>query len=288
MGADELRAAVRAKIESADINREPFPHLVVCDLLPVPFFERLAGVIPPLEKFDQSPYGIKADLPLGEHNKVFVAAPEEFKSVWRQWRDEILRGTIAPILVRRLELEIREKYAELLSPELADRIMAEGLVSADGRIMSRKPGYVLKAHTDSAHFAITCLLYFTQAEDQLSGALCLFRPERRPKLKHLGTYYAEREEGIGAELVQTIPIRGNQFIAFLNGPASLHGVSIKHDGDAEPTRSRITYQAHILPLNDVRKEAEEFVDELPEPAARRRWQRYVEGLREKRESGAVG
>ena len=283
-----MRAAVRAKVESAEINREPFPHVVVADLLPEPFFERLAASIPPLEMFKQSPYGIKADLPLGEHQKVFVAAPEEFKSVWREWRDEILRKTIAPALVRRLEPEIRGKYAQLLSPELADRIMAEGLVSADGRIMSRRPGYVLKAHTDSAHFAVTCLLYFTEAADQSSGALCLFRPERRPELKHLGTYYAEEEEGIGAELVRAIPIRANLFVAFLNGPTSLHGVSIERVGKAEQTRSRITYQAHILPLNDVRREAEEFVDELPEPAARRRWRRYVEQLRETRKSGTVG
>jgi hypothetical protein len=287
MRDDGQWAGVRAKVESAEISRDPFPHVVVADLLPEEFFERLTRSIPPLEGFDQSRYGLKANLGLGEHKKVFRAASEDFKSVWRQWRDQILREEIAPVLVRRLEPEIREKYVQLLSPELADRIMGEGLVVTDGRIMSRKPGYVLKAHTDPGLCAVTCLLYFTEADDQSSGALCLFRPDRVPELKTLGTYYAELEEGISAELVETIPIRANLFVAFLNGPASLHGVSIDRVGDVEPMRSRITYQAHILPRNDIGQEAEEFADALPEPAARRRWQPYAERQREKRASGAA-
>ena len=51
-----------------------------------------------------------------------------------------------------------------------------------------------------------------------SGALCLYRPEREPELLHAGTYYAEREEGIAVELVESIPISGNLFVGFLNTP----------------------------------------------------------------------
>jgi hypothetical protein len=269
----EVQEAVRAKVADAQIDRSPFPHLVVPDLLPEGFFQRLATSIPPLESFEQSKRGIKADLPLADGNPYFADAPEVFRQLWRQLRDAVLRDVIAPILVNRLNEEINAKYADLFSPEIADRIDADGLVSSDGRIMSRKTGYWLKPHTDSAHFAVTCLLYFSAGEDETSGALCLFRPEKTPELRTVSTYYPEREEGIGVELVKAIPIRANLFVAFLNGRDSVHGVRIDRPDDSAV--SRISYQAHILPRYNIRKDAPSFVDDLPDPAARRRWQAFI-------------
>ena len=42
MADTDLQAAVREKIEAAPIQAEPFPHLVVENLLPSEFFARLA------------------------------------------------------------------------------------------------------------------------------------------------------------------------------------------------------------------------------------------------------
>jgi hypothetical protein len=273
-GAD---TAVRRKVERAEIQSLPFPHLVIPDLLPEPFFEELAASIPPMEQFEPSTRGLKFDLPLGDTNSYFAATSESFKAPWQQLRDGIYRAHVAPVLVSRLEQQLREKYADVFSPELADEIMAGGLVSSDGRIMARRPGYHLKPHLDSAHFGITLLLYFTAADDESSGALCLFRPERMPELLDVSTYYPERVEGIAVELVEEIPIRRNLFVAFLNRRDALHGVRI--DKAAGREANRITYQAHILPRHDVRRDAEGFADELASPAARTRWQRYVEGRR---------
>jgi hypothetical protein len=268
---------VRQKVERAEINTEPFPHLVVPDLLPEPFLRQLASSIPPVEQFEQSSRGLKFDLPLGEKNTFFQAASEEFKAPWRHLRDDVYRTVLAPMLVSRLERELREKYADAFSPELADEIMAGGLVSSDGRIMARRPGYHLKPHLDSAHFGITLLLYFTLGADESSGALCLFRPERIPEMWDVSTYYPERIEGIAVELAEEIPIRENLFVAFLNRRDALHGVRIDAADGSETIR--MTYQAHILPRHDVRQDAESFVEDLADPAARKRWERYVEGRR---------
>jgi hypothetical protein len=272
---DDIQAVVRAKVEGADVRREPFPHLVVPDLLPEPFFRSLADAIPPVEGFEPSQRGIKADLPIRDGSPYFDAAPAAFRAVWSRLRDEVMHETVAPVLVRRLEAEIRDKYTDLLNADLADRILADGLVASDGRLMSRKAGYNLKPHTDSAHFAVTCLLYFTAGEDQTSGALCLFRPERTPELLDLSTYYPAKEEGIEAEVAATVPIRENLFVAFLNGRSSLHGVRI--DEGKVSSESRLTYQAHILPRTDIRRDAETFIPDLPE-AAGRRWQRWVDRM----------
>ena len=273
----DIDSAVREKVESAEIRSEPFPHVVIPDLLPEPFFRELAGSIPPLDTFEPSKGGLKSDIPLGETNAYFKAAPDAFKTAWRRLRDDVLRTQVAPVLIDRLRDDLRAKYADAFSPEIADEIMADGLVSSDGRIMARQPGYHLKPHLDSAHFGITMLLYFTAADDESSGALCLFRPERTPAMHNVSTYYPEREEGIAVELVEEVPIRENLFVAFLNRRNALHGVRI--DATDGPPMTRMTYQAHILPARDVRKDVEDFADDLADPDARTRWQRYAEGRR---------
>ena len=267
-------ASVRQKVESAEIRSEPFPHVVIPDLLPEPFFRELASSIPPVELFEPSKGGIKSDLRVRERNAYFQAAPEEFKATWRRLRDEVYRAVLVPTLTSRLERELREKYADLFSPELADEIMAAGLESSDGQILARRPGYHLKPHLDSAHFGITLLLYFTAADNESTGALCLFRPERTPEMWDVSTYYPERIEGINVELVEEIPIRENLFVAFLNRRDSLHGVRIAAT-DSQAT-IRMTYQSHIRPKRDLRLEAEDFAEGLADPAARKRWQRYVD------------
>ena len=270
MGAG-LQEAVREKIERAEIHRDPFPYTVVSDLLPEGFFRELADTIPPLESFQPDDH-IKANLRIMERNDYFEAAPEGFKATWRRLRDDILRETIAPILVKRLEPEIRQKYASLFSAELADEIMAGGLVASDGRIMARKPGYNLRPHSDSAQYAVTCLLYFSSGDDADSGALCLYRPEHRPELRHTSTYYPVKEEGISVELVKEIPIRENLFVAFLNDAESLHGARVGPHADL--TRERLAYQAHIVPRHDPRPEMDRHFDRLDDPLARGRWERY--------------
>jgi len=182
-------------------------------------------------------------------------------------------------VARRLQDDILAKYAELFTPEIANEVMSGGLVSNPGRIMARKPGYNLRPHSDSAHFAVTCLLYFTSAGEVNSGALCLYRPEREPELRHAGTYYAEREEGIGVGLVESIPISGNLFVAFLNTPISLHGVRIK-EGEAA-TGDRLAYQVHILPREDPRRSLDENLDKLEPGVPRSRWDSYLARRAEK-------
>jgi hypothetical protein len=278
MTDSDLQAAVRQKVEAAPIEREPFPHFVIEDFLPGEFFARLDDTMPPVADF-QPDDEIKSNLRIEDRNKYFARAPEDFRDVWGRLRDEVIQDVVAPVLCRRLEDDIREKFAALFTDEIADEVMRGGLVSNPGRIMARKPGYNLRPHSDSAHFAVTCLLYFTSGGEVNSGALCLYRPEREPELRHAGTYYAEREEGIAIELAESIPIAGNLFVAFLNTPISLHGVRIK-EGEAA-TGDRLAYQVHILPREDPRRKLDENLEKLDEGVARDRWDSYLERREEK-------
>jgi hypothetical protein len=278
VGDSELQARVREMLEGTAIDRNPFPHVVVQDILPEPFFRQLRQVVPAVAQFEPDDE-IKANLRISEGNTFFDRAPTRFRSAWSRLRDDVFRDVVAPVLSRRLADDIREKYATLFSPDVAEEIVAAGFGANDGRIMARKRGYNLRPHSDPAHFAITLLLYFTAADDASSGALCLFKPERKPELRKTGTYYPEREEGIGVELVREIPIRENLFVAFVNTEEALHGVRIEPGAASE--QERLAYQAHVVPLSDPRLNLERYLDRLEDPAAIARWRDYHERRSEK-------
>ena len=77
-----MQAEIRARVEAAEIHRDPFPHVVVEDLLPEAFFRELAATIPPIEYFKQAKNGRKADLPIIATNKTYLETPEDFRATW--------------------------------------------------------------------------------------------------------------------------------------------------------------------------------------------------------------
>jgi hypothetical protein len=146
-----VQQAVREKVGEAEIERDPFPHAVIPDLLPEEFFRQLAETIP-LDAFEPK-NDAKSNLPISDGNEYFEAAPEEFRTTWTRFRDDLVGEAIAPILASRLQADIREKFSSLFSPEIADEVIAGGFAPSSGRIMARMPGYNLDPHSDPAHLS---------------------------------------------------------------------------------------------------------------------------------------
>jgi hypothetical protein len=257
------------QVEAAVLHDDPFAHVVVDELLPADVFERLAAAIPAERYFDGNKK--KLDLDTADANEHFRAAPERTQAVWRAVRDAIFRDAVTPILARRFADGLREKYEFLFGPEIASEVLARGFTSTPGRIQGRRPGYDLKPHLDSAHFGITCLLYFSTSGADDSGALCLFRPEREPEVRHSSTYYPVEQEGISIEVAKTIPIHENMLVAFLNERNALHGVKID-SGAQKADFVRYAYQCQIVPVGfSIEKLYPRLSGE-----AKTRWQRVVE------------
>jgi hypothetical protein len=261
---------VAARVEAAEIHQDPFPHLVIDPFLPRPTFDLLAAAMPATGAFE-SIGKTKLDLDIADTDPYFSRVPAESHAAWTAVRDAIFRETVAPILSRRLRDGLLEKYRFLFGEEIGSELVDRGFTSTDGRIQGRRPGYDLRAHLDSAHFGITCLLYFSRSGDDGSGALCLFRPEREPEVKDASTYYPTEQEGIVAEVAKTIPVVENRAIAFLNVRNALHGVSVAKAGSPADF-VRFAYQCQVVPRGF---QIETLYPRL-EPRFQERWQRLVE------------
>lgn len=233
------------RLRSAPICEEPFPHLQAYPAFEADDFEVLRSAFPPVAAFDVKGRGLKLELDVVEEGRAFAALTEPSRAALLALRESI-RNAIAPVLIDRFRAPILEKYTWLLGEPVASEVLAAGLTTTNGRIMGRAPGYRLDAHLDSAHFAVTCLLYFSTVETPEAGALCLYRPERALQVLHASTYYPAQSEGVEVEVAKTIPVRENLFVAFVNGPRSLHGFSRSNPGGTA-TDWRFVYQCHIVP-----------------------------------------
>jgi hypothetical protein len=181
----------------------------------------------------------------------------------------LFRDSVGPLLISRFGDAIREKFEWLLGRDVADDVLARGLTTSNGRVMGRGRGYRLEPHLDSAHMAVTCLLYFSTLDTLEDGGLTLFRPERPPEVLHASTYYPQKSEGIVSSAVRTIAVRENLFVTFLNGPTSLHGFSRAQAGGN--TEWRFAYQCHVVPRHfDIAMLAARLA-----PQHRQRWAAYV-------------
>ncbi len=173
----------------------------------------------------------------------------------------------APAIADTFSTPLLDKYRWLLGPALSQEILAEGWTTTNGRLMGRSAGYQLRPHLDSAHFGVTCLLYFSEAATVDEGALGLYVPSRPPDVLDASTYYPDRSEGIDSTLGAVIQIRPNRFVAFVCSPVSLHGF-----GRAPQTAGwRFVYQCHIVPAG-LRMDT--LLPRLTDPH-RGRWERFI-------------
>lgn len=173
----------------------------------------------------------------------------------------------APVIASQFAGPLRDKYAWLLGEALATRVLAEGWTTTNGRVMGRAAGYTLDPHLDSAHFGVTCLLYFSEAVTPEDGALGLYRPDRQPEVLDASTYYPDKAEGIASTLVTSIPVRPNLFVAFVCSPVSLHGFGRA----AGASGWRFVYQCHVMPRHF---QIDQMLDQLDD-AHRARWAKYL-------------
>ena len=219
-------------MEAAELQTDPFPHLVIPDLLPEPFFRRLAGSIPPVAEF-QPDDDVKSNLRIMDSNQYFQAAPEQFRETWTELRDDVIRDTVPGL--RRSWCAASRRRSARSSP---------GSSARNSRARSWRPGSrrptagswrTARLQAESAQrFGpvrdhLPALLHDAAAPIQERVPVPPGAPAGDLDILHLlpGEGRGDRRGG----LVKEIPIRENMFVSFLNRRESLHGVRIDRDAD---------------------------------------------------------
>jgi hypothetical protein len=234
------------RLAAVSISNEPFPHMIVDDLLPANFYELLVDAIHPAvffsgEKKSKQDFRPNARL-----------APPRTKSIWGYMDQQVCPRVLMPILLERFRPQLDAHLRTLFGEEALDRARELPMTTFEGRIMRRRPGYSLGPHQDPMRFFLTALLYLSGSSgDDARWGTQLFAADRDFTVSVRNIFYAE-SEGIRCTLAKTAPYRRNSLLVFLNH-RSLHGAEISPES-APPDLERFAFQFYIGPETGALRE----------------------------------
>lgn len=219
MLTDAIIEHIRARIQASPVVSRPFPHLIVDEFLPPETYAELQARWPAKEMFRPNPSGMRREIP-GRT----LAESGDAKAFWaamHAWVQAANRGLFA-----KLQPYLGAKFAPFVGEDWHDT--AGDLELNDGGFqLAYYTGDVLMSpHVDHPIIVTNAFLYLSESdreEPELGTALYQSRGLMLPvnidvmsNLARLGL----KEAGVAA-------YRANRVFAYVNGPASFHGVAAK-------------------------------------------------------------
>jgi hypothetical protein len=230
-----IDAHVERAVANAKLLADPFPHIVVDRWLPQDVFDALVRALPPAVFF--------ADQEISRQRLLvpFSFAPTYSRLVWAFVTDRIIPA-LRPALEQKFMGAIEDYVRSVLGDAAAASVSALDMKTSDGRIMLRRPGYVITPHRDPKWGFVTGLVYLPRRGDAEAFGTQLYRVRDDEDAPTDKPYYVDESR---CELVKSVPFRANTLFAFLNSTGA-HGASIP--ADAQPADlERYVYQFRLGP-----------------------------------------
>jgi hypothetical protein len=229
-----ITAHVAAALERATLRDDPFPHAIVDDFLPDSFYDALIMGLPPTVLF--------ADRPVNKQQLTvpFDLAPRYSRRVWGFMADVVAEEIVAPAIIGKFRTPTTAWLMKNF-PQLANTpLESVGLRCSDGRIMLRRPGYVIRPHRDPKWGFLTCLMYLARPGDDERWGTQLYHVDGDDEARGAAPHWIDETR---CRPAGNIEFRRNRAFIFLNSVGA-HGANIP--ADAQPADlERYAYQFRI-------------------------------------------
>ncbi|WP_075090148.1 2OG-Fe(II) oxygenase [Verrucomicrobium spinosum] len=226
-----------AKLAEAEVHLEPFPHVIIEDVLDAQTCAALLREMPPMEVLT------RGEAPRSNHRFSLSAATAledpRVSAVWKELMREGISQEFLQAVIQKFSSHIRREHPhfetsfgplenlEVIHRRHKDRpIHAVGLdVQIAVNTPALSPGTTVRGgHIDKPDKIFTGLLYLRHQEDESTGADLEFH-EILPGEVVFGRSYSL--PGSRVRTVRTVPYRNNTLVLFLNTPRSVHGVTAR-------------------------------------------------------------
>ena len=229
---ESVSAHVLAAVEKSPLCADPFPHVVINDVLPGVLYDAAIAAIPPRVLFEDRPV-----------NKQQVKVPPRFASrysrrVWTFLVRDVVDTVLRPAIIRTFTEPLRE-YLRKFWPGIPFEAIEHSLSASDGRIILRRAGYVIPPHRDPRWGFLTVIVYLARPGDPQAWGTQLYKVRDDSDVSSAQPYWINDAR---CELVKDVPFRPNRAIAFLNSDGA-HGASIPAEAPSE--FERYIYQWRI-------------------------------------------
>jgi len=227
LGDGEAMAAhAAAAVARAQLELDPFPHIVIDKLLP----DDVAGEL--IRALPSNPFFKTEDMTRQELEVPFVFAPEYSRLMWNTFFHKVIAQAMVPALMEKFRPAL-DDFLRTHWPELGTMTEAGiALRVSNSRLLLRRPGYVIKPHRDPRWAFLTCLVYLPQTFDHQVYGTQLYRLRHEPEVTHSSPLWVDRSE---CELVKDVPALRNTAVVFLNSTGA-HGASIPSNAPANVQR----------------------------------------------------
>jgi hypothetical protein len=239
LDATAIGAHVDRSIELATLHLDPFPHAVIENLFPQPFYDAVVRGIPPVELFNGADNKQRMVVP-------FEMAPAFSRRVWGFLLNTVVDDVLGPAMIRKFRVPLGAWLAATW-PELGGELAASRirLQSTDGRILLRRRGYVIPPHRDPKWGFVTCLLYLARPGDSAAWGTQLYHVDDDSEATSVAPHWIRPER---CRLAKDVPFRPNSALVFMNSYGA-HGAHIP--ADAEPADlERYIYQFRLGPSGE--------------------------------------
>jgi hypothetical protein len=225
---------VASAIAAAPLHHDPCPHIVVDNWLPADVYRTMVAALPAAVFFADRE-NRRQQLPVP-----FPLAPAFSQAVWRIVAQDIVGGVLSDALNQKFRPEVR-RYIGTFCPAFRDDAALD-LHASDGRVLLRRPGYVIDPHRDPKWGFITGLIYLARDGDNEAYGTQLYRVRDDGEAPNANPFYVPPSQ---CELVKAVPYKPNTLLAFVNSTGA-HGASIP--ADAKPRNlERYVYQFRLGP-----------------------------------------
>jgi hypothetical protein len=218
---DSLVAAICARVTQAPVRREPFPHLIVDDILPADVFTRLVADLPAVEELTPlSEVGWRSVSHYDSHATAAITELNE-RSDLEAWS-----AVESALLHQDFETAMRDAFAEWTSDVPRDRAIWKQV-----RLDRGEAGAHLTPHTDAPSAFVKVLIYVAAAGSHPSLDTVMYEPvDLDAWIAHFGEAgdYTDgnycHEPADQFREVSRVQFRPNRLFVFARTRDSLHGL----------------------------------------------------------------
>lgn len=225
-------------IKSEDIKAEPFPHIIINNVLDKKYYDTLDREFPEDKLFTKN----KKYLENYRYN-IFNYNYDSISDLWKQFIDYHSSEYFCNKLVDLFHQNIIHHYPDFIkeyekknytlgnSQKDFKEKKIDMCISSDIAIntpLSKQINTVRSPHLDNSKKILTGLFYMRHKKDNSKGGdLEIFKFKNKFKKKYFGNSVPYKF----VDVVETIPYKENTMIIFLNSPDSIHGVTNRKPTD---------------------------------------------------------
>jgi outer membrane murein-binding lipoprotein Lpp len=236
---DAVANHVRRSIARASVHTSPFPYCVIDKLLPRDYYAALVKALPPADLFaDRATNKQQLTVP-------FKLAPRLSHLMWNHLAGVVASTVIAPAVVEKFRVPLTAWLRDRLPPLGECPLEAIEMRCSDGRILLRRPGYLIPPHRDPKWGFITCLMYLARPSDDARWGTQLFTVLDDEDARGASPHWISEEQ---CRLVADVEFLPNRALVFMNS-AGAHGAQIPANAQP-PTLERYAYQFRVGPSLD--------------------------------------